>query len=264
MGKGLQLNETKEKIIVVMRHGERTDLAGAEIKLNISDPELTDVGKYQAFTAGKRLKEILENMFIENNNNNNKNNNLPVLLEKKIAIISSPFSRTLETAKYAKNGMELNAPIYIENGLSEFISKGWFRSNPIEFLSYYKLINIQDNLMSESNLNKIEKPEYFYDEFMYEILINQPIYTLPEYPESTNKCISRFHNTLDLLVYYYLIRKEFDIIILVTHVFGLQALCEKMEIPLDYFEIEYCSTFIFKYNVDTGKFSFEKNFYPAL
>src|SRR5687768_4910381 len=88
-----------EKIIIIMRHGERTDLAGEEVKINISDPELTEIGKEQAFNAGRRLKQILDNMYIEKSNTNVSVENIT---SKKIAIISSPFSRTLETAKYAK------------------------------------------------------------------------------------------------------------------------------------------------------------------
>ena len=87
--------------------------------------------------------------------------------------------------------------------------------------------------------------------------------SLPEFPESTNNCIARFNITLDLLIYYYLLKKNYDVIILITHVMGLQSLCEKMGTPLDYFEIEYCTTFVFKYDSNDGKFFFEKNFYPV-
>jgi broad specificity phosphatase PhoE len=259
-------NGKKQKIIVIMRHGERSDLAGTEVKLNMSDPELTEIGKSQAYTAGKRLREILEEMFAEDHphHQNQKDKSIFSLDSRKIALISSPFSRTLETSIYAKNGMNLNLPIYIENGLSEFISKGWFTNSPKNFLSYYQLLRNFDYSVEESQKIKIDKPEYFLNSMMNEILIHQPVHTLPEFPESTNSCISRFHVVLDMLIYYYLIRKEYDILVLVTHVFGLQALCEKMEIPMDYFEIEYCSTFIFKYDPDNGKFSFEKNFYPII
>ncbi len=252
----------KDRLIVVMRHGERSDLAGTEVKLSMSDPNLTEIGKSQAFAAGKRLKEILEELL--QNSQDSHSPYTPIdLNENKIAIISSPFARTLETAKYAKNGMGLNAPIFIENGLSEFISKGWFSTSPKDFLCYYGLMGGYKGI-KEDHKNVIEKPEYFLNEMMNEVIIEQTLVELPEYPESTYNCISRFHHTLDLLVYYYLIRKDFDIMVLVTHVFGLQTLCEKMEIPLDYFDIEYCSTFIFKYDQESGKFNFEKNFYPIL
>lgn len=217
------------KIIVVIRHGERADLAGITVKMHILDPELTEEGKSQAYEAGLRLREILDEYSPEN---------------KKIALVSSPFSRTLVTAKYLKNGMGANLPIYTEDGLSEFISKAWFRDSPVNFLGF-----LTADLLLANDL-------------MSEIIIKASLNPLPTFPESTDNCIDRFRNTLDLTVYHYLIRKEFDVLILVTHVFGIQALCEKMSIPLDVFDIEYCSTFIFKYDPSTQIYTFEKNFYP--
>lgn len=265
----------KEKIVVLMRHGERADLAGAEVKCNYSDPELTEVGKNQAYTAGKRLRSILEDMLDDKLKKIDASETMhtsgsDLFSDLKIALISSPFSRTLETTIYAKNGMGLNGPIYIENGLSEFISYGWFKNSPKNFLCYQQLFHNNEE-SNESDLAKrktkmekvkIKKPEYFLNQMMNEILIYQSLYPLPEFPESTNKCISRFQTTLDLILYYYGIRKDYNIIIMVSHVFGIQALCEKMEIPMDYFEIEYCSTFIFRFDTETGKFTFNKNFYP--
>jgi broad specificity phosphatase PhoE len=218
-----------EKIIVVIRHGERADLAGDEVKLNLSDPELTETGRSQAYDTGYRLKEILDEIFCS---------------QPEIAILSSPFARTLETAKFVKNGLGYNLPIIIENGLSEFITKSWFKSNPKEFLSYEN------------------KNELLIKELMNEIIIDNSLSNLPEFPESTNKCIERFNNTLELIVYNYLIKKGFDVVILITHVYGMHILCQKMNIPFDLFDIEYCSTFIFKYNMNSNKFTFEKNFYP--
>ena len=218
-----------EKIIVVIRHGERADLAGEEVKLNIYDPELTETGRSQAYDVGLRLKGILEELYSS---------------QPELVIISSPFARTLETAKYVKNGLGYNLPIIIENGLSEFISKNWFKSNPNEFLSYEN------------------KNELLMKELIYEVIIDNSFSNLPEFPESTNKCIDRFNNTLDLIVYNYLIKKGFDVVILITHVYGMHILCQKMNIPFDLFDIEYCSTFIFKYNMNTSKYTFDKNFYP--
>ena len=224
-------DKLSDKLIILIRHGERADLAGIPVKMHMSDPELTDEGKTQAYEAGKRLKEILEE---------------DILKDKTIALISSPFSRTLMTAKYVKNGLDLNLPINIENGLSEFISKSWFKNSPCDFLEF---LHCNEILMNE---------------LMHDIVFNNSLNALPEFPESTHACIERFRTTLDLIIYYYLILKNYDIVILVTHVFGLQTLCEKMEIPLDFFDIEYCSTFIFKLDLEKNKFNFEKNFYPIL
>lgn len=260
----------KERLIIIMRHGERTDLAGFTTEINEFDPELTENGKNQAFEAGRRLKEFMEMKY---------NDEKDTFLNKNIAIVSSPFTRTLQTAKYLKNGMDLNVPLFIENGLSEFISKGWFKHSPIEFLCYYKLFNQDNNSNNKreedkitniiSNKNtpkkkeiKILNKEYFLKEFMNEVIINQSVTKLPEFPESTNKCISRFQCTFDELVSYYIKKKNIDIIILVTHLFGIQALCEKMKIPVDYYDVEYCSTFVFNYNEQTGNYKFLSFFHP--
>ena len=211
----------KERYIIIMRHGERSDLAEFNQSCYSLDPELTEDGKNQAYEAGKRLKEILDAKFAEETTENKA-------AIKRIVLLSSPFTRTLQTAKFIKNGMELNLPIYIENGLSEFISKNWFRSSPSEFLSYYQLLNLDGDKMGKQNELEIRNKEYFLKEFMYDVIINQSITRLPEYPESTNKCITRFQNTFDSLMHYYFLRKNFDVMILVTHFFGIQVLCDKL------------------------------------
>jgi broad specificity phosphatase PhoE len=215
-----------EKLIIVIRHGERTDLSGEIVKLHPSDPELTEQGKTQAYNTGIRLKGIIEDYA-----------NSP-----DIAIISSPFSRTIETAKYVKNGLDINLPIHLENGLSEFITKNWFKDAPV---------------LAFENGNEI-----LMKELMNDIIIESSFAPFPEFPESTNRCIERIHNTLDKIIYNYLLKKGFDIVILITHVYGMQILCQIMNMPFDLFDIEYCSTFIFKYNTNTTQFSFETNFYP--
>lgn len=218
-----------EIIIVIIRHGERADLAGGEIKFDLYDPELTTKGIKQAYEAGCRLKEILDIL---------KPNN------KKIAILTSPFSRCIMTAKYVKNGMNYNLPLFIENGLSEFVNRQWFKDSPINFLCYVKYNNL------------------LFQEISNEIIIDKSIVCLPDFPESTNKCTERFTDAFDKIIEQYANQTGFNVIILVTHFFGIQSLCEKMNIPLDNFDIEYCSTFVFKYNKDNKEFKFENNFYP--
>jgi broad specificity phosphatase PhoE len=260
---------SKEKLIIVMRHGERADLAGEEVLLHGCDPELTEEGKKQAYLAGIKLKELLEEIYGKNWNS------------KKIAFITSPFARCIVTAKYAKNGMNLCLPLYIENGLSEVISKKWFINSPVEFLVYHNSI-LEQNLEAEMEKeehdyshksNKMkkkevkvkffipEKPDILLKELETEIIINQSLNVLPMFPESDTHCITRIQTTLDLIIYHFGIRKEYDVIVLVTHMFGMKALLEKMKIPIDY-KIEYCSTCLFKHNTETGKFTFEKSFKP--
>lgn len=224
-----QINQENEIIIVIIRHGERADLAGGEIKFDLYDPELTSKGIKQAYEAGSRLKEILDLL---------KPN------DKKIAILTSPFSRCIMTAKYVKNGMNYNLPLFIENGLCEFINRQWFKDSPKNFLCYLKYNNL------------------LFQELSNEIIIENSVMGLPEFPESTNKCTDRFDKAFDLIIDKYAFKTGFNVVVLVTHFFGIQSLCEKMHIPLDNFDIEYCSTFVFKFNKDNKEFKFENNFYP--
>jgi len=225
------IENNKEIIFAVIRHGERADLAGIDIKLNKSDPELTDRGIKQSYEAGIRLNEILDSLKPEN---------------KKIALITSPFSRCLMTSKYLKNGMNLNLPLFLENGLSEFINTQWFNSNPSEFLCYL-------------NLNK---HKFLLKEISNEIILDKSTQKLPIFPESTHKCKERFSNSLNDIINNYCNDNRFNVVILVSHFFGIQSLLEKMNIPLENFDIEYCSTFIFRYDKETKEFKFENNFYP--
>ncbi len=223
-------NENENEIIVVIiRHGERADLAGEEIKYDLYDSELTAKGIKQAYEAGYRLKEILDLLKPQN---------------KKIAILTSPFSRCIMTAKYVKNGMNYNLPLFLENGLCEFINLQWFRESPNKFLCYLNLNNL------------------LFQELSNEIIIDKSLVPLPEFPESTHKCTERFNKAFEMIIQQYAIKTGFNVIIMVTHFFGIQCLCEKMNIPLDNFDIEYCSTFVFKFNKDNNEFKFENNFYP--
>lgn len=229
-----KLNQSKnennnEIIIVIIRHGERADLAGCEIKFDLYDPELTSKGIKQAYEAGCRLKEILDLLKPKN---------------KKIAILTSPFSRCIMTAKYVKNGMNYNLPLFLENGLCEFVNRQWFKESPKNFLCFLK----NNNLL--------------FQELSNEIIIDNSLANLPEFPESTNKCTDRFSNAFDAVIEQYALKTGFNVVVLVTHFFGIQCLCEKMNIPLDNFDIEYCSTFVFRFNKDNKEFKFENNFYP--
>lgn len=223
------IKKENEILFVIIRHGERADLAGSKIKFHLYDPELTEKGIKQAYEAGGRLKEMLDILKPEN---------------KKIAIITSPFSRCIMTAKYIKNGMNYNLPLFIENGLSEFINRKWFKSSPKEFLCYFKANTL------------------LFQEINNEIIIDKSIGKLPEFPESTSKCTERFQKIFDSIIDQYANRTGFNVLILVTHYFGIQSFCEKMNIVVDNFSVEYCSTFIFRHNTMTQEFKFENSFYP--
>ena len=93
-----------KKFIIVMRHGERTDFSGFTPKFGEWDPELTKRGEEQAFKAGNIISKQLQEM------NLNSDSTF-------IQVISSPFVRTIQTArnviKGIKNANEVKGRIYI-------------------------------------------------------------------------------------------------------------------------------------------------------
>src|SRR5688500_6656895 len=89
----------RKKYFIVMRHSERSDRVGLIPKLHKFDPELTDYGKRQAYEMG----EIIRKKLFESEQNDFK------LDPTKILFLSSPFARTLQTAKhFAKGLLKLN------------------------------------------------------------------------------------------------------------------------------------------------------------
>ena len=81
--------ESKPKrLIILTRHGERIDNTSNRKKqvLPSDDPELTDTGRKQALNMGQKIASyVKENYGIE-------------LDEKTAKVLSSPFSRTLQTS----------------------------------------------------------------------------------------------------------------------------------------------------------------------
>ena len=49
------------KLLIIMRHGERTDRAGGTPKCGTMNPELTEKGKLQSFLASKLTIETIKN-----------------------------------------------------------------------------------------------------------------------------------------------------------------------------------------------------------
>lgn len=92
----------------IARHGNRQDFVDSSWHRTAErpfDPGLSADGILQAKELGKRLQG------------------------KKIAhIFASPFLRTVETAHYVAEALDLS--IKVESGLSEFLNPNWFFSTP--------------------------------------------------------------------------------------------------------------------------------------
>lgn len=89
------------KRIIFYRHGERSDLAPAERKVDYDiayDPPLTSLGHLQAEAAAIRISELLGN-------------------NKSIKLVSSPMIRCVQTIE--KLSKILQVPVYLQNGFGE-------------------------------------------------------------------------------------------------------------------------------------------------
>ena len=147
--------ESKPKrLIILTRHGERIDNTSNRKKqvLPSDDPELTDTGRKQALNMGQKIASyVKENYGIE-------------LDEKTAKVLSSPFSRTLQTSlnliksygKYSEDN------IRIENRVCELIFSYIVNDFPHKYVSIFKSIKSDDN--SNKN-NSEEKFDNYFEKF---------------------------------------------------------------------------------------------------
>ena len=94
------------QVVWICRHGNRIDFVDPAWRgHNGDDPHLSPDGVVQAQETGKRLRG-----------------------EGIRYIFSSPFLRTVETAHYIAEAIDV--PIYIEEGASEWLNPEWFSALP--------------------------------------------------------------------------------------------------------------------------------------
>lgn len=109
----------------VVRHGQRRDTVDPEFESyadRIHDPDLTELGRWQAWRVGRR--------FAENG----------VTFD---AVYASPFLRTVQTADEICR--ELSRTVRLEPGLGEHRNPEWFDSDP-ETASYDDLVDWFDTV----------------------------------------------------------------------------------------------------------------------
>lgn len=223
------------KYLVTIRHGERTDLAGMIPKLHILDPELTEFGCAQAMEAGQLLGCFFYN-------------ELGLRDKSKIAIISSPFARTLQTAKYVKKSLlSYNCdsyPIHVENRISEVVTQRFGNVRLREFLSIYNDSKILQQQLDDQNLVYISHME-----------------DLPSL-ESDIDLSDRMRQALTSLTKDYL-EKEYDILVLVSHGAPIDAINGECKYPGErgWRSIKYCASSIYKY--DNAEFQYIKTLIPS-
>ena len=79
-------NDPEKKLLIIIRHGERTDRVGEIPKCGILNPELTQKGKIQSFLASKILIQTIFKHGIKD------------ISPNIIQIRTSPYIRTIQTA----------------------------------------------------------------------------------------------------------------------------------------------------------------------
>jgi broad specificity phosphatase PhoE len=212
------MENNNEKLIIVVRHGERADYAGQKPRLYKFDPELTEKGHKQAYITGELIKTFLESEFKLDFKNMN------------IALCSSPFARTLQTSRNLKNAFGINhLSLYVDNGLSEYIEDSFEGEIPFKFLTVY---NNYDQISDEFEGTNL-------------VYLNTK---LPEFetPEQVNeRVIKAVYDNIER----FLKTENRDVLILVTHGTPVDLINQELKYvgPFGMTYIKYCSTYIYKF-----------------
>lgn len=221
--------DKQKKILIVMRHGERSDFKGLVPQFGKYDPELTKHGEEQAFEAGKLISKELANLKTPKENT-------------KIQIISSPLVRTLQTSRGVLKGI-LEEKVYT---ISDTI-KVDFNINEIgsEFPDTPKKV-----------LNILNDTEIFKKEFVnekFEIISNAD--ALPDSSENEPKCYERVGNYLKKKVPELIAQNEYNITILVSHGEPVNEMNKHLNYPGPYGwqNIKYCYNYFYELNPETNQ-----------
>jgi broad specificity phosphatase PhoE len=219
-----------KKLVICLRHGERSDYAGQVSCLHKFDPELTDNGKLQAYMAGKNILGGVKSIMGSNING-------------RIMILSSPFARTLQTARQVYNALneeinknqstlQLDNQIHVDHLLCEFIEESFNNELPIDFLSIYNNSKFLDKELKEIELKFINEKKL-----------------LPGKKENSEECFDRL-KTCAKNVIENMFNTDTDIVILVSHGTPIDNLNKAMGYPGPHGPsyIEYCSHYF--YGVD--------------
>lgn len=219
--------DKQKKILIVMRHGERTDLKGLVPQFGRYDPELTKHGEEQAFAAGKLISKELANLKIPKEN-------------AKIQIISSPLVRTLQTSRGVLKGIleekvyNISDTIKVDFNINEIGCE--FPESPKKFL----------NILNDTEMFKKE----FANE-KFEIISNADV--LPDNTENDPKCYERVGNYLKKKIPELLAQNEYNITIMVSHGEPVNEMNKHLNYPGPYgwLEIKYCYNYFYELDPET-------------
>ena len=210
------------KLLIIIRHGERTDRVGEIPKCGILNPELTEKGKQQSFIAGKLALETIKKYGIKDIS--------PNLIE----IRTSPYMRTIQTSIQILKGFNLSFinnnklnKVYIDFDLKKRIKPNK-KIDKNELL--YKTVDTYANFDNE--LNNIE------------FLGDKGDFSLE--PETSEQCEKRSFKYVDTIIKNSLEKSENKILIIVGHRGSLKYILKKLGYKIIEKKIlDYCSQFFF-------------------
>ena len=210
------------KLLIIIRHGERTDRVGEIPKCSILNPELTQKGKQQSFIAGKLTLETIKKYGIKDIS--------PNLIE----IRTSPYMRTIQTSIQILKGFNLSFinnnklnKVYIDFDLKKRIKPNK-KIDKNELL--YKTVDTYANFDNE--LNNIE------------FLGDKGDFSLE--PETSEQCEKRSFKYVDTIIKNSLEKSENKILIIVGHRGSLKYILKKLGYKIIEKKIlDYCSQFFF-------------------
>ena len=208
------------KLLIIIRHGERTDRVGEIPKCGILNPELTEKGKQQSFIAGKLTLETIKKYGIKDIS--------PNLIE----IRTSPYMRTIQTSIQILKGFNLSFinnnklnKVYIDFDLKKRIKPNK-KIDQNELL--YKTVDTYANFDNE--LNNIE------------FLGDKGDFSLE--PETSEQCEKRSFKYVDTIIKNSLEKSENKILIIVGHRGSLKYILKKLGYKIIEKKIlDYCSQF---------------------
>jgi broad specificity phosphatase PhoE len=232
MGCDISSENNGKKILICTRHGERSDYAGMTPTLGKNDAELTNKGMEQAYNIGVVLcDEILKRE-----------------IKGKIKILSSPFARTLQTAKYISKALserltkaQHDNTINVQNFLCEYIEYSLISKDlPKNYLAVYNNKNFRETEFQKTKLKFVNDKE-----------------NLPHKIETEEDCIERIKNMIDITLESCL-ENEIDVVILVSHGTPIDKINQHLGYPgpYGYKQIEYCDSFIYGVDLNTKKFQY--------
>lgn len=210
------------KLLIIIRHGERTDRVGEKPKCGILNPELTEKGKQQSFLAGKLTLETIKKYGIKS------------ISPNIIQIRTSPYMRTIQTAFQILKGFNLSCndekklnKIYIDFDLRK-------RMKPD------KKIDKKELLYKTADTFGNFEPELKNIEF----LGDKGEFSLE--PETKEQCEKRSFKYADTKLKNNIEKNENRILIVVGHRGSLKYILKKLGYKIiDKKILDYCSQFFF-------------------